>query len=130
MNQKETADEYFLRMLKNISRNRLIITTIILLTFLVIMVEIGLALLGPARNMTMSQEWKEILLLVLGAFIASYSKIIDFWFNNSERDLELIRRADDDDYQSFRSSKTRSFPTPNRSYDPCEECEEQKRNSR
>ena len=45
----------------------------------------------------MSQEWKEIMLLILGAFIGSYNRVIDFWFNNAERDKEIINRADHED---------------------------------
>ena len=35
------------------------------------------------------QEWKEIMLLILGAFIGSYQRVIDFWFNNAEQDKEI-----------------------------------------
>ena len=45
----------------------------------------------------MSQEWKEIMLLILGAFIGSYQRVIDFWFNNAEQDKEIIDRADHED---------------------------------
>ena len=41
------------------------------------MIGIGIALFSEAA---MGAEWKEILLLVLGAFIASYGKIIDSGF--------------------------------------------------
>lgn len=35
------------------------------------------------------QEWKELLLLLLGAFITSYGKIVDFWFSNSKKAHEF-----------------------------------------
>ena len=54
---------------------------------MLIMIGIGVALYNEAP---MSGEWKETLFLVLGAFIASYGKIIDFWFNASDDDLSLI----------------------------------------
>lgn len=78
---------------KNYS-NRFWITVFTLGIFLALCVGIGLALLNTIE---MSQEWKEILLLVLGAFIGSYSKVIDFWFNNTERDREMMHRADAED---------------------------------
>lgn len=34
---------------------------------------------------------------MLGAFIGSYQRVIDFWFNNSERDKEILKRADEED---------------------------------
>jgi hypothetical protein len=46
---------------------------------------------------TMEQEWKEILLLILGAFIGSYNRVIDFWFNNSQRDQIMLQKIDEED---------------------------------
>lgn len=43
------------------------------------------------------QEWKELLFLLLGAFIGSYNRVIDFWFNNSQRDDKLIEKMDQED---------------------------------
>lgn len=87
--------DYFLQgLVKESFRNRLWITTVTLLTFLFIMVGISYALLEGTE---LAQEWKEILLLVLGAFIGSYNRVIDFWFNSTERDKELIARADHED---------------------------------
>jgi len=45
----------------------------------------------------MEQEWKEILLLILGAFIGSYNRVIDFWFNNSQRDQIMLQKIDEED---------------------------------
>lgn len=99
MNQKQRMKEKeFLNIIKSTNRNRLIITTVVLVTFLLIMFGIGVALLGGDTSNTINQEWKEILLLVLGAFIASYGKIIDFWFaKNNEVDRDLIDAAEGDD---------------------------------
>ena len=69
------ADKQLLGILKSTNRNRKLITVIVLTTFFMIMIGIGVALFSEAA---MGAEWKEILLLVLGAFIASYGKIIDF----------------------------------------------------
>lgn len=71
---------------KNTNQNRFVITAVILGTFFLIMVGIGSAILGEGETPTFSQEWKEILLLVLGAFIGSYSKIIDYWFGSASDD--------------------------------------------
>ena len=87
------ADKQLLNILKSTNRNRLIITTVVLVTFMLIMTGIGIALFTEAG---MGAEWKEILLLVLGAFIASYGKIIDFWFQKSDADTALIQAVDDD----------------------------------
>ena len=39
--------------------------------------------------------WKEILLLMLGGFVGSFAKVIDFWFTNAEDDVKLLEHADD-----------------------------------
>tara|TARA_R110000782_G_scaffold209501_3_gene297669 strand:- start:144 stop:461 length:318 start_codon:yes stop_codon:yes gene_type:complete len=69
-------------------RNRFLITTVILATFFLIMMGIGAAILGDGESPTMNQEWKEILLLILGAFLGSYSRVVDFWFNGNDTDMD------------------------------------------
>lgn len=72
---------------KDRARNRFVITAVVLLTFFFIMIGIGTAILGDGDTPSINQEWKEILLLVLGAFLGSYSRIIDFWFNGSDTNM-------------------------------------------
>ena len=69
-------------------RNRFLITAVVLATFFLIMMGIGLAILGNVDTPSINQEWKEILLLVLGAFLGSYSRVIDFWFNGNDTDMD------------------------------------------
>lgn len=78
---------------KDRARNRFIITSVVLGTFFLIMVGIGGAILGPGETPAINQEWKEILLLVLGAFLGSYSRIIDFWFNGNDTNMDGIPDA-------------------------------------
>lgn len=75
---------------KSRSRNRFVITAVVLGTFFLIMLGIGGAILGPGDTPAINQEWKEILLLVLGAFLGSYSRIIDFWFNGNDADMNGV----------------------------------------
>lgn len=70
------------------------ITFITMVTLLAILIGIVLSILLKA---TMEQEWKEILLLILGAFIGSYNRVIDFWFNNSQRDQIMLQKIDEED---------------------------------
>ena len=32
---------------------------------------------------------------LLGGFVGSFAKVIDFWFNNAEDDVKLLEHADD-----------------------------------
>ena len=72
----------------NTHRNRFFITAVILATFFLIMMGIGAAIIGPGNTPSINQEWKEILLLVLGAFLGSYSRVVDFWFNGNDTDMD------------------------------------------
>jgi hypothetical protein len=92
--KKQDINLKFLDLIRNTYRNRLVITVITMLTFVGIVFGV---IYGVFNESVISQEWKEILLLMLGAFIASYQKIIDFWFNNEKQDAELIERTDEDD---------------------------------
>ena len=69
---------------RNANRNRFVITAVILATFFLIMMGIGGAILGDGDTPAINQEWKEILLLVLGAFLGSYSRVVDYWFNGRD----------------------------------------------
>lgn len=79
--------------LQKMMNTRWYITMIVLMTFLVLLLGIVLSIIFKAH---ITQEWKEILLLLLGAFIGSYNRVIDFWFNNSQRDDKLIEKVDEE----------------------------------
>ena len=48
-----------------------------------------------SQGKDVTDGWKEILLLMLGGFVGSFAKVIDFWFNNAEDDVKLLEHADD-----------------------------------
>ena len=98
-------DKNLLHIYNKMQRGRMGITLLTMITFLVIILGIGWALLGPVDTIAgMAQEWKEILLVVLGAFISSYNRVIDYWFNSAERDNKLLEAVDnvdgDDDFNA------------------------------
>jgi hypothetical protein len=62
--------------------------------FMIIILGIFLAIMGKTP---MSTEWKELLLLLLGAFIGSYGKIIDYWFSDTDKDKMLVQKMDEED---------------------------------
>lgn len=89
----EARDANFKKLITSIMSRRWLITLIVLLTFLILMHGIAISLqLGTQ----VSQEWKELLLLMLGAFISSYGKIIDYWFTDSERDKVMVEKMSDE----------------------------------
>ena len=93
-----SADSKFQELLNKTMTRRWNITAIVLLTFLFIAVGIAFAVHG---NTVLDQEWKEILLLMLGAFIGSYGKIIDYWFSDTDKDKMLVQKMDEEDGTSL-----------------------------
>jgi hypothetical protein len=92
--KKQVTDSGFKRLIDSVMKKRMIISGIILLTFLGIIIGIGVAI---STQSTISEVWKEFLLLLLGAFIGSYGKIIDYWFSDTDKDKMLVQKMDEED---------------------------------
>jgi hypothetical protein len=75
--------------IKRILVGRVIMSFIIVLSFFGVIVGIGHAM---HTDTEISGEWKEILLLLLGALIGAFSKVIDHWFKDSDKDKILIEK--------------------------------------
>jgi len=84
----------FKDLLNKMMSRRWYITAMVLGGFMIIIAGIFTAIL--VKN-PMSAEWKELLLLLLGAFIGSYGKIIDYWFSDTDKDKMLVQKMDEED---------------------------------
>jgi hypothetical protein len=84
----------FKELLANMMKRRWFITAIVLGGFMVIIMGIFGAILNKS---SIEGEWKELLLLLLGAFIGSYGKIIDYWFSDTDKDKMLVQKMDEED---------------------------------
>ena len=84
----------FKELLGSMMRRRWFITALVLGSFMMIIVAIFIAV---SNNATMAGEWKELLMLLLGAFIGSYGKIIDYWFSDTDKDKMLVQKMDEED---------------------------------
>jgi hypothetical protein len=73
--------------------------------FMIIMGGIFAAILYKSE---IAGEWKELMLLLLGAFIGSYGKIIDYWFSDTDKDKMLVQKMDEEDGTSL--SNTADMP--------------------
>ena len=74
------------------------ITALVLGSFVII---IGGIFAAITSKTPASAEWKELLLLMLGAFIGSYGKIIDYWFSDTDKDKMLVQKMDEEDGTSL-----------------------------
>jgi len=78
-------------MLKGMFRGRIILSYVIVFSFFGVIIGIGHAM---HTDTEISGEWKEILLLLLGALIGSFSKVIDYWFKDTDHNKQLIEDID------------------------------------
>jgi len=81
----------FYFMLQQMQSNRWRITAIVLGLFTLIIVGINA---GVFFGKTIGEDWKEMLLILLGAFVGNLNKVVDYWFNSEDRDKMLISQVD------------------------------------
>jgi hypothetical protein len=101
----EQAPSGFKDLLSNMMKRRWYITALVLGGFMLIIGGMFAAILGQSP---IAGEWKELLLLLLGAFIGSYGKIIDYWFSDTDKDKMLVQKMDEEDGTSL--SNTADMP--------------------
>jgi hypothetical protein len=84
----------FRDLLNKMMSRRWYITAMVLGGFLIIIAGIFTAI---SLQTPMAAAWKELLMLLLGAFIGSYGKIIDYWFSDTDKDKMLVQKMDEED---------------------------------
>ena len=84
----------FKQLLNQMMKRRWYITALVLGGFMLIVGGIFVAII---KGTDVEGEWKELLLLLLGAFIGSYGKIIDYWFSDTDKDKMLVQKMDEED---------------------------------
>ena len=90
----------FRDLLNKMMSRRWYITAMVLGGFMLIIAGIFTAI---ATGAPMAAAWKELLMLLLGAFIGSYGKIIDYWFSDTDKDKMLVQKMDEEDGVSLGS---------------------------
>jgi hypothetical protein len=48
-------------------------------------------------GVNIQQDWNEMLLILLGAFVGNLNKVVDYWFNSEDRDKMLVQKVDEED---------------------------------
>jgi hypothetical protein len=100
MVENKQAPDGFKQLLNSMMKRRWYISAMVLGGFMVIIGGVFAAIMNKAPA---SAEWKELLLLMLGAFIGSYGKIIDYWFSDTDKDKMLVQKMDEEDGVSMGS---------------------------
>jgi hypothetical protein len=99
----------FKELLNKMMSRRWYITALVLGSFIIIIGGIFAAIMSKTQS---SAEWKELLLLMLGAFIGSYGKIIDYWFSDTDKDKMLVQKMDEEDGVSLSNTQDTKNSTP------------------
>ena len=88
----------FYYMLQQMQANRWKITAIVLGLFFFIILGINSAVFF---GIEIQENWKEMLLILFGAFVGNLNKVVDYWFNSEDRDKMLIQKVDEEDGESL-----------------------------
>lgn len=94
MGENKQAPDGFKQLLNSMMSRRWYISAMVLGGFMMIIAGMFTAI---GVGTPMAAEWKELLLLLLGAFIGSYGKIIDYWFSDTDKDKMLVQKMDEED---------------------------------
>jgi len=100
----------FKDLLNAMMKRRWYITALVLGGFMFIMAGMFFAIFNKSA---IAGEWKELLLLLLGAFIGSYGKIIDYWFSDTDKDKMLVQKMDEEDGTSMSNTADMPVTPPN-----------------
>jgi hypothetical protein len=100
----------FKDLLSNMMARRWYITALVLGGFMFIIGGMFFAILNKSA---IEGEWKELLLLLLGAFIGSYGKIIDYWFSDTDKDKMLVQKMDEEDGTALSNTADMPDTPPN-----------------
>ena len=100
----------FKNLLNKMMSRRWYITALVLGGFMLI---IGGMFFAIINKNEIGGEWKELLLLLLGAFIGSYGKIIDYWFSDTDKDKMLVQKMDEEDGTAMSNTADMPVTPPN-----------------
>lgn len=110
----------FVNIIKKEFWGRVLISAIIVLSFLAVLIGIEHAMLG---NHQLDKDWKEVLMLLLGALIGGFSKVIDFWFKDHTNDKQLLDKIPAGGMSATGEAVT---PTSSEFECQCEDCKEKR----
>ena len=96
--EEQQEQRGFQKLLLSMMNRRWLMTLVVLVTFMAIAIGI---LISIHIGSEVSGEWKELLLLLLGALIGSYGKIIDYRFSDTDKDKMLVQKMDEEDGESL-----------------------------
>jgi len=108
----------FVSIIKKEFWGRTFLSIVIVGSFLAVLIGIEHAMLGDHE---LDTNWKEILMLLLGALIGGFSKVIDFWFKDHTNDKQLL-----DKIQPTKQSQIPATQKVDPNACQCDDCKKQR----
>ena len=56
---------------------------------------VGIIAMGIITKNVLQEGWKEVILVIVGGYISSFAKLVEFWYNSPADDQELVRSSQD-----------------------------------
>jgi len=56
---------------------------------------VGIIAMGIITKNSLTEGWKEVILVIVGGYISSFAKLVEFWYNSPADDQELVRSSQD-----------------------------------
>lgn len=109
----------FVNIIKKEFWGRVLLSVVIVGSFFAVLIGIEHAMLG---DHALDKDWKEILMLLLGALIGGFTKVIDFWFKDHQHDQQLLEKI-----SAHGDGTTPPLPAQPSGYEcQCEDCKEKR----
>ena len=62
---------------------------------LIKLILVGIIAAGIVTKSILQDGWKEVILVIVGGYISSFAKLVEFWYNSPADDQELVRSSQD-----------------------------------
>ena len=62
---------------------------------LIKLILVGIIATGIITKNSLQEGWKEVILVIVGGYISSFAKLVEFWYNSPADDQELVRSSQD-----------------------------------
>ena len=114
----------FVNIIKKEFWGRVLLSVVIVGSFFAVLIGIEHAMLG---DHALDKDWKEILMLLLGALIGGFSKVIDFWFKDHQHDQQILDKISQHGDGTTAPAPTKaSAPAEDPDACQCEQCKEKR----
>ena len=92
MDNKHEINKSLLKTLEYKLKKRFWVTMLMIMLFFYLLAILSAGILGMVE---LTGGWKDILNIMLGAYLATFAKVINFWFDSDKEDTKLLDPSND-----------------------------------